>query len=128
MKGSTELPTGPKSNNRFRHAPRNQDFTIGQDWAAYTAVEHDRWDRLYRRSNAVLEGRACDEFLAMTKALALSDTGIPDMEKLSDRLQKITGWRVVPVAGLVPDEVFFNHLANRRISMPISRTASSPHR
>jgi phenylalanine-4-hydroxylase len=114
MKGNTELPIGAKPNNRFRHAPRNQDFTIDQDWASYTAVEHDRWDRLYRRSNAVLEGRACDEFLAMTKALALSDSGIPDMEKLSDRLEKITGWRVVPVAGLVPDEVFFNHLANRR--------------
>jgi phenylalanine-4-hydroxylase len=114
MKGNTELPIGAKPNNRFRHAPRNQDFTIDQDWASYTAVEHDRWDRLYRRSNAVLEGRACDDFLAMTKALALSDSGIPDMEKLSDRLEKITGWRVVPVAGLVPDEVFFNHLANRR--------------
>jgi hypothetical protein len=36
------------------------------------------------------------------------------MERLSDQLEKITGWRVVPVAGLVPDEVFFNHLANRR--------------
>ena len=50
----------------------------------------------------------------MMHALSLSDGGIPDMEKLSDRLEKITGWRVVPVAGLVPDEVFFNHLANRR--------------
>ncbi len=36
------------------------------------------------------------------------------MERLSDRLQKITGWRVVPVSELVPDAVFFDHLANRR--------------
>ena len=36
------------------------------------------------------------------------------MERLSDRLEKITGWRVVPVAEIVPDEVFFDHLANRR--------------
>jgi phenylalanine-4-hydroxylase len=50
----------------------------------------------------------------MTKALALSDSGIPNMEKLSDRLEGMTGWRVVPVAELVPDEVFFDHLANRR--------------
>jgi phenylalanine-4-hydroxylase len=50
----------------------------------------------------------------MIEALSLSDGGIPDMEKLSDRLESITGWRVVPVAGLVPDEVFFNHLAKRR--------------
>ncbi|MCL4169330.1 UNVERIFIED_CONTAM: hypothetical protein GTU68_060908 [Idotea baltica] len=48
------------------------------------------------------------------QALELSPSGIPDMEKLSDRLEAITGWRVVPVAELVPDEIFFNHLANRR--------------
>src|SRR5262249_23472193 len=32
---------------------------------------------------------------------------------LSDRLTKQTGWRVVPVKELVPDDVFFNHLAKR---------------
>ncbi|MDX2410868.1 MAG: phenylalanine 4-monooxygenase, partial [Woeseiaceae bacterium] len=43
-----------------------------------------------------------------------SSGGIPNMERLSDRLEKITGWRVVPVVELVPDDVFFDHLANRR--------------
>jgi phenylalanine-4-hydroxylase len=100
--------------NRFRTAPRNPDFTIDQDWASYSPAEHDRWDRLFARSLAVLQGRACDEFTAMVAALKLSDGGIPDMGKLSERLGKITGWRVVPVAELVPDDVFFNHLANRR--------------
>jgi phenylalanine-4-hydroxylase len=114
MKGNTELPAGPRPKNRFRDARRNPDFTIDQDWASYSAAEHDCWDRLFRRSLAAVQNRACDEFLAMMKALSLSDGGIPDMEKLSDQLEKITGWRVVPVAGLVPDDVFFNHLANRR--------------
>jgi len=115
MKARTNPPFGigpPK--NRFRDAPRKQDFTIDQDWLSYSPAEHDRWDRLFCRSLAALQNRASDEFLAMMHALSLSDGGIPDMEKLSDRLEKITGWRVVPVAGLVPDEVFFNHLANRR--------------
>jgi phenylalanine-4-hydroxylase len=44
----------------------------------------------------------------------MSEAGIPDMDRLSDRLERITGWRVVPVAELVPDDIFFNHLANRR--------------
>ena len=52
--------------------------------------------------------------LAAMDTLKLSEAGIPDMEKLSDRLEQITGWRVVPVAELVPDHIFFNHLANRR--------------
>jgi len=102
------------SKNRYRNAPRNADYTIDQDWPSYSAAEHDRWDRLFKRSQAVLHERACDEFTAMMHTLKLSDSGIPDMERLSDRLDKITGWRVVPVAELVPDDVFFDHLANRR--------------
>ena len=108
----TERKATPK--NRFQSAPRNPDFTINQDWDSYSAAEHDRWNRLFTRSLAVLRNRACDEFTAMVNALKLSDSGIPDMQKLSDRLERATGWRVVPVAGLVPDDVFFNHLANRR--------------
>jgi phenylalanine-4-hydroxylase len=100
--------------NRYLNAKRNPDYTIDQDWASYSRAEHERWDRLFSRSQAVLRERACDEFLAAMAALQLSEAGIPDMAKLSERLETITGWRVVPVTELVPDDVFFNHLANRR--------------
>lgn len=100
--------------NRYHNARRNPDFTIDQDWASYSRAEHDRWDRLFRRSQTILHDRACDEFLAAMETLQLSERGIPDMTKLSDRLEAITGWRIAPVAELVPDDVFFNHLANRR--------------
>src|ERR1700675_496963 len=95
MDASTDLSVRARRKNRLRDAPRNPDFTIDQDWASYSAAEHDRWDRLFRRSLAALQNRACDEFTAMMKALSLSDGGIPDMEKLSDRLESVTGWRVV---------------------------------
>jgi len=104
----------PKSKNRYHDAPRHPDYTIDQDWSSYSPAEHDRWDRLFKRSRAVLHDRACDEFIAMMDTLKLSESGIPNMERLSDRLEKLTGWRVVPVAELVPDEIFFDHLANRR--------------
>jgi phenylalanine-4-hydroxylase len=100
--------------NRYKSARRNPDYTIDQDWASYTTQEHDRWDRLFARSRALLHDRACAEFLAAIDALELSKAGIPDMDRLSDRLQRITGWRVVPVTDLVPDDIFFEHLANRR--------------
>lgn len=92
----------------------NGDYTIDQNWSAYTVEEHAVWDLLYRRQMEVLPGRAADEFMDGLKALDLSRGGIPNLEKLSDELEAITGWRVVAVAGLVPDEVFFRHLANRR--------------
>jgi phenylalanine-4-hydroxylase len=46
--------------------------------------------------------------------LRLSQSGIPHFGRLSERLEKATGWTVVAVPDLVPDEVFFEHLANRR--------------
>jgi phenylalanine-4-hydroxylase len=107
-------PQPSESGNRYRNAPRNPDFTIDQNWTSYSGAEHDRWDRLFMRAAAILRGRACDEFIASMKALQLSESGIPELAKLSDRLEAITGWRVVPVASLVPDDVFFAHLANRR--------------
>ncbi len=100
--------------NRYAHAPRNADWTIDQNWASYTREEHDRWNRLFARQAKVLPGRACDAFIAAKQKLELSRGGIPDFAELSERLSCLTGWRVVPVAGLIPDDAFFDHLANRR--------------
>ncbi|WP_294329433.1 phenylalanine 4-monooxygenase [uncultured Sphingomonas sp.] len=90
------------------------DWTIPQDWAAYTPEEHATWDRLFARQAKLLPGRASSAYLKGLEALRLSDSGIPNFEELSERLHKLTGWQVVAVPGLVPDEVFFDHMANRR--------------
>ena len=90
------------------------DWTIPQNWAAYTDVEHSTWDTLYARQMKILPGRAADVFLKGLTALDLSTGGIPDFEIMNPKLQALTGWTVVCVPGLVPDEVFFDHLANRR--------------
>lgn len=90
------------------------DWTIPQNWSAYTEVEHQTWNTLYERQMKILPGRACEAFLNGLKALDLNTGGIPDFEVLNPKLQALTGWTVVCVPGLVPDEVFFDHLANRR--------------
>jgi phenylalanine-4-hydroxylase len=90
------------------------DWTIDQRWDDYTPAEHAMWDRLYARQVAMLQDRAAPEFLAGVDVLRMSRPGIPDFAELSDRLQDLTGWEVVSVPGLVPDNVFFGHLAERR--------------
>jgi phenylalanine-4-hydroxylase len=90
------------------------DWTIPQGWEAYTPEEHATWDTLFARQTKLLPGRAADAYLRGLDALRLSESGIPHFEELSDRLEKLTGWRVVAVPGLVPDDVFFDHMANRR--------------
>ncbi len=90
------------------------DWTVAQDWSHYTAEEHATWDKLFERQRALLPGRAADAYLRGLEVLNLSKPGIPDFAELSERLMKLTGWQVVAVPGLVPDDVFFDHMANRR--------------
>ncbi|MEZ5605555.1 MAG: phenylalanine 4-monooxygenase [Burkholderiaceae bacterium] len=96
------------------YQPPSADWTIDQGWDRYTAAEHATWKTLFERQSRLLPGRACDDFLSGLKDLPLRHDEIPHFEQLSDVLEKRTGWRVVAVPGLVPDEVFFDHLANRR--------------
>lgn len=90
------------------------DFTIEQRWEKYTPDEHAIWQFLYEQQIKVLANRAVPEFYSGITKLNLNDGGIPNLEKLNEALYKLTGWTVVMVPHLVPDDVFFDHLANRR--------------
>lgn len=90
------------------------DWTVPQEWSHYSADEHAVWDKLFARQASLLPGRASEAYLRGLDVLKLSKPGIPDFEELSERLMKLTGWQVVAVPGLVPDAVFFEHMANRR--------------
>ena len=93
---------------------RDDDYVIDQNWAGYTADEHAVWDFLYRRQRDILGSRADKALIDGHEALNLNRGGIPDFAVINEELKRRTGLTVVAVPGLVPDEVFFTHLANRR--------------
>ena len=62
----------------------------------------------------ILGGRAVPEFFKGLELLNLNEGGIPDFRRVNERLEKLTGWTVVTVPGLIPEKEFFEHLANRR--------------
>jgi phenylalanine-4-hydroxylase len=100
-------------------APLRRPAHVGEDWleprqADYSAEEHRIWDDLFARQMEVLPGRACSAFMAGLDKLDLGRGGVPEFDRLSEQLGRLTGWRVVPVPMLIPDHVFFWHLANRR--------------
>jgi len=104
------MPTGIHRDQSARRA----DFTIDQNWDAYTAEEHAVWATLFERQVRLLKDRVVPVFLEHVDGLAMAGTGIPDFRRLNEILEKATGWTVVAVPGLVPDATFFEHLANRR--------------
>ncbi|WP_369925734.1 phenylalanine 4-monooxygenase [Xanthomonas sp. NCPPB 2632] len=92
--------------------------TVEQPWASYSKTDHEVWDTLYSRQRALLPAYACQEFLDGVERFGLGDGGIPRFDDLNRVLGAATGWEVVAVEGLLPDEVFFDHLAHRRF--PVS--------
>ena len=94
--------------------PQAPDYTVHQPLHLYTEQDHQTWRTLYARQAQLLNGRACDEYLRGLQQLRMSHERVPDFNALNEILRAHTGWQIVAVNGLVPDEVFFDHLANRR--------------
>ena len=107
------------------YQPERPDWTIDQGWEHYTAEEHAVWKTLFERQRHLLPGRACDEFIRGMDDLPIGPDQIPNFEALSETLMQRTGWQIVAVPGLVPDDVFFEHLANRRF--PAGQFIRKPH-
>jgi len=102
-----------------------QQYTIDQRWGAYTPEEHATWKTLFERQLGVLEAGACRAFAQALRTLPIGPACIPDLAQLNPLLDAATGWTVVAVPGLVPDEVFFRHLARREF--PAGRFIRAPH-
>lgn len=90
------------------------DWTMPQNWHAFSATEHATWDRLIARQSQAMEKLACRSFLAGLDILRLGKPGIPDLAELNPRLEAATGWTIVAVPGVIPNDAFFRHLAERR--------------
>jgi phenylalanine-4-hydroxylase len=94
------------------------DYAVEQRWADYTPEEHDLYRRLFARQAALVPRYACPEWIDAIAGLDASQE-IPDLDDVSKRLKSRTGWQIVPVPGLIPDDAFFTHLANRRFPVTV---------
>ncbi|MDG1708556.1 MAG: hypothetical protein P8H03_07325, partial [Emcibacteraceae bacterium] len=109
----------PKVDKSVFTAKLQKPNGLSDDWLElnqrdYTLEEHNVWDRLYKRQLDILPGLACDQFFKGLKLLDFDKGGIPNFEETNKTLKSLTGWTVVPVPMLIPDHVFFYHLANKR--------------
>lgn len=114
------------SHSPSRLAEDWRQHLVAQDWEHFTGAEHGVWDTLFARQVPYLGSRIVTPFLEGIPQLGLDEPGIPDLDRLNGRLEALTGWRCVSVAGLVPDDAFFAMLAER--CFPIGnfiRSASS---
>jgi len=94
------------------------DFSVEQEWGKYTPEEHELYRRLYARQAKLVPRYACPEWIDAIAGLD-SSTQIPRFDAVSKKLRSKTGWEIVAVPGLIPDDAFFTHLANRRFPVTV---------
>jgi phenylalanine-4-hydroxylase len=87
---------------------------VEQPWSSYTRTDHEVWATLFERQQQLLVGRAGTEFLRSQREMGMSANEIPKFDDLNRMLRAATGWEIIGVEGLLPELVFFEHLANRR--------------
>lgn len=85
-----------------------------QDWAAYTAEDHDVWRLLSERRLRSLRDTASSVYLQGSAAIGLTTDAVPDLAKVNRRLDRLTGWSAMGVEGFLPARDFFGCLARRR--------------
>lgn len=113
--------SNPNTELRGNYAHMAADFTVQQRINNYSDQEQARWLRLVERQLALIQGRACHEFIDAVYGLTALDMrqGIPDLASVNVALKAATNWQLVAVPGLLPDEVFFTHLAHRRFPVTV---------
>jgi len=80
----------------------------------YTPHERAVWRRVLEELEPKHENYAVSEFRTAVARLGLPRDRVPGLDEVSDRLEALGGWRYEPAAGLVPLDVFYRALGERR--------------
>lgn len=114
-------PTAPAAQPvtlRGDYSAAGADFVVEQRWSDYTPDQHALWSRLLERQMSMVKRYAAPQVLAGLEHLSL-DGRIPRFDAASRVLKRATGWQIVAVPGLIPEEQFFAHLAERHFPVTV---------
>ena len=95
---------------------------------AYTETEHQTWAQVYDGLTKLFPTHACREYNQVFDDIGFPPDRIPQLAEIDDYLERQTGFRIQPVAGLVESRDFLASLARRIFpSTAYIRHHSVPH-
>jgi len=103
---------------RGNYSEAAADYSVEQRWERYTPEAHALYRRLFERQSKLVPRYACAEWIAAISQLDAA-AEIPRFDVVSRQLRNKTGWEIVAVPGLIPDDAFFTHLASRRFPVTV---------
>jgi len=90
-----------------RHKP------LAQHYSAYTTEDFTVWRLLFKRQMNLLQQHASSLYLKALDDIGFTAGQIPHFEKMNERLQPLTGWKVIVAPELVPQHEFFYLLSQK---------------
>ena len=79
----------------------------------YTDSEHATWAVLCQSFSDNINSYACIEYIEGLSMLNINRGYIENLEEISERTRRESGWTLELVDGLVSSEIFFNMLSDR---------------
>ena len=97
-------------------ARRDAIASLAVDWrppdpvphVAYTELEHETWRTVCRELSGLWRTSAAASFLSAAERLQLPTDHVPQLAEVSARLDPLTGFTYLPVAGLAPLRTFYS--------------------
>ena len=112
----------PGANDSIYRARRNQIAEAATQFRKhggplpqmnYTDQEHATWRLVAKRLAPLHEATACKMYLEGRDQLGISTERIPEFTEINEALAPLTGFRILPVEGLVDSASFLSNFENR---------------
>jgi len=72
------------------------------------------WEKLFRRQIKTIDQVSYTSFKKGIALLEFEPLYIPSFDQINERLQKLTGWSIYPVPGLIDNQYFFEQMLERK--------------
>ncbi|RZI47201.1 phenylalanine 4-monooxygenase [Rickettsiales endosymbiont of Peranema trichophorum] len=92
----------------------NHHMVTHERWENFTQTDHNTWKILFERQSSLLQQRAAKEVIQGLEKLEICNDQIPKFRDINRMLKQETGFVVVPVKGLIPEDLFFQFLSERK--------------
>ena len=96
----------------------NDDYIKLQKYDEVTNLENKIWADLYINLEQLLDQYASREYLLGIKALPIPRDRFPEFDAISPIVENSTGWTLLPVAGFLNEELFFE--VNSKRQFPVT--------
>tara|TARA_B100000427_G_scaffold329391_1_gene345376 strand:- start:2042 stop:2971 length:930 start_codon:yes stop_codon:yes gene_type:complete len=108
----------PNSVGGIKIFTTHDNYIISQKYDEVTNLENRIWSELFQNLEFVLDQYASKEYLLGLRSLPIPNNMFPDFNAISPLIENSTGWTLLPVAGFLNEELFFE--INTKRQFPVT--------